>query len=111
MLLLVPRTSLLLEQCQSFAISNVGMSIRKHASHSKKTIGAVEAELKAPPVYQNWKQWNPKVIKEMTKFANGGYAGHIVSSTQKTELQENLAAIPSTPMDVPNDKRFKCASL
>ena len=77
----------------------------------KKTIGAEEAELKAPPVYQNWKQRNPKVIKEMTKFANGEYACHIVSSTQKTELQENLAAISSTPMDVTNDKQFKCTSL
>lgn len=76
-----------------------------------KRMGTDAAELKAPPVYQNWKQRNPKVIKEITKFANGGYACHIVSSTQKTELQENLAAIPSTPMDVPNDKQFRCASL
>ena len=83
----------------------------KNRKTLSRQVGPVEAKRQLPPLYQNWKQKNPKVMKEMTKFAAGGYSCHILTPIQKAELSATLASIPSTPADLPLPLQFKLPNL
>ena len=83
----------------------------KNRKSLAKTIGNDAAKIELPPLYQSWKQKKQLVIKEMTKFANGNYACHILTDSQKSELQSMLDNILNTPADVPVSKQFTCSNL
>ena len=55
-----------------------------------KQIGAKAAKQQLPPRMVTWIDRNQKVMKEMAKFANGGYAEHIVTDAQKVETLQTL---------------------
>ena len=50
-------------------------------------------------------------MKEMAKFAAGGYACHILTPAQKAETTQMLAAIVDDPSDLPIDQQFTCPGL
>lgn len=60
---------------------------------------------------QNWKQKNPKIMKDMTKFEADGYSCHVLTPAQKIELTATLASIPDTPSDLPLPLQFKLPHL
>jgi hypothetical protein len=83
----------------------------KNRKSLAKEVGREEALEMLPPRFRTWQQKNPKVISEMTKFAAGGYSCHILTDSQKSELQTMLDNIPDTPDDIPLAKRFVLGNL
>ena len=69
-----------------------------------KRIEAKAAEQQVPPRMAIWIDRNQKVMKEMAKFMDGRYAGHIVTGAQCVKMVQTPHSFPKAVTNICGQK-------